>query len=136
MDRIHCVSGQENLTVGSSSFGKTLTLPSFLSALFNPSQVPYPSSLPFLLEPPFSLSATSPRFELPFNIWCSSCGSHVGMGVRYNAEKTRVGNYYTTPIFKFRMCVTTTLRYRLTQRSVLCTIHYTHSQVQVGIFNF
>ncbi|KAL5487407.1 hypothetical protein EMCRGX_G020001 [Ephydatia muelleri] len=43
------------------------------------------------------------RFELPFNIWCSGCGEHIGMGVRYNAEKTRVGYYYTTPIFKFRM---------------------------------
>ena len=25
------------------------------------------------------------------------------MGVRYNAEKTTVGKYYSTPIFKFRM---------------------------------
>ena len=25
------------------------------------------------------------------------------MGVRYNAEKSKVGNYYSTPIFKFRM---------------------------------
>ena len=24
-------------------------------------------------------------------------------GVRYNAEKKKVGNYYTTPIYKFRM---------------------------------
>ncbi|KAK6989988.1 coiled-coil domain-containing protein 130 [Biomphalaria glabrata] len=43
------------------------------------------------------------RFELPYNIWCGGCGSHVGMGVRYNAEKTKVGNYYSTPIYKFRM---------------------------------
>lgn len=43
------------------------------------------------------------RFELPYNIWCGGCNSHVGMGVRYNAEKTKVGNYYTTPIYKFRM---------------------------------
>lgn len=43
------------------------------------------------------------RFELPFNIWCGGCGSHVGMGVRYNAEKTTVGQYYSTRIFKFRM---------------------------------
>ena len=43
------------------------------------------------------------RFELPFNIWCGGCGSHVGMGVRYNAEKSQVGKYYSTPIFKFRM---------------------------------
>ena len=25
------------------------------------------------------------------------------MGVRYNAEKSQVGKYYSTPIFKFRM---------------------------------
>jgi coiled-coil domain-containing protein 130 len=25
------------------------------------------------------------------------------MGVRYNAEKSKVGMYYTTPIYKFRM---------------------------------
>ena len=27
------------------------------------------------------------RFELPFNIWCLGCNNHIGMGVRYNAEK-------------------------------------------------
>ncbi|XP_041357617.1 coiled-coil domain-containing protein 130 homolog [Gigantopelta aegis] len=43
------------------------------------------------------------RFELPYNIWCGGCNSHVGMGVRYNAEKKKVGNYYSTPIYKFRM---------------------------------
>lgn len=63
------------------------------------------------------------RFEMPYNIWCEGCGNHVGMGVRYNAEKKKVGAlrgqprgglsqmlplfqvgmYYTTPIFLFRM---------------------------------
>lgn len=43
------------------------------------------------------------RFELPFNIWCLKCDNHIAMGVRYNAEKTKVGNYYSTPIHKFRM---------------------------------
>ncbi|OAV89048.1 hypothetical protein PTTG_07127 [Puccinia triticina 1-1 BBBD Race 1] len=42
------------------------------------------------------------RFELPFNIWCGSCEAHIGMGVRYNAEKKKVGMYYTTPIYSFR----------------------------------
>ncbi|EIW71587.1 hypothetical protein TREMEDRAFT_28204, partial [Tremella mesenterica DSM 1558] len=42
------------------------------------------------------------RFELPFNIWCGSCGAHIGAGVRYNAQKKKVGNYYSTPIFGFR----------------------------------
>lgn len=40
---------------------------------------------------------------MPYNIWCSGCNNHIGMGVRYNAEKSKVGNYYTTPIYKFRM---------------------------------
>ncbi|KAI0315183.1 CWC16 protein [Amylostereum chailletii] len=42
------------------------------------------------------------RFELPFNIWCGSCEAHIGMGVRYNAEKKKIGMYYSTPIFSFR----------------------------------
>lgn len=43
------------------------------------------------------------RFEMPFNIWCDGCQNHIGMGVRYNAEKKKVGNYYTTPVYRFRM---------------------------------
>ena len=43
------------------------------------------------------------RFELPFNIWCGSCNKHIGQGVRFNAEKKRIGNYYSTPIWSFRM---------------------------------
>ncbi|KAI9583439.1 coiled-coil domain-containing protein 130 homolog [Glossina fuscipes] len=43
------------------------------------------------------------RFEMPYNIWCEGCKNHIGMGVRYNAEKTKVGMYYSTPIYKFRM---------------------------------
>jgi len=43
------------------------------------------------------------RFEMPYNIWCEGCGNHIGMGVRYNAQKTKVGMYYTTPVYQFRM---------------------------------
>ena len=43
------------------------------------------------------------RFEAPWGFWCGGCGGHVERGVRYNAEKKKVGNYYTTPIFAFRM---------------------------------
>lgn len=43
------------------------------------------------------------RFEMPFNIWCLGCNNHIGMGVRYNAEKSKIGNYYTTPIYQFKM---------------------------------
>ncbi|CDH55941.1 coiled-coil domain-containing protein 130 [Lichtheimia corymbifera JMRC:FSU:9682] len=43
------------------------------------------------------------RFELPFNIWCTGCENHIGRGVRYNAEKKKIGNYYSTPILQFRM---------------------------------
>ncbi|KZP27347.1 DUF572-domain-containing protein [Athelia psychrophila] len=42
------------------------------------------------------------RFEMPFNIWCGTCNNHIGMGVRYNAEKKKIGAYYSTPIFSFR----------------------------------
>ncbi|CAG9857997.1 unnamed protein product [Phyllotreta striolata] len=43
------------------------------------------------------------RFEMPYNIWCEGCKNHIGMGVRYNAEKTKVGMYYTTPVYQFKM---------------------------------
>lgn len=43
------------------------------------------------------------RFEMPFSIWCLKCENHIGMGVRYNAEKSKVGNYYTSPIYQFKM---------------------------------
>ena len=40
---------------------------------------------------------------MPYNIWCDGCQLHVGMGVRFNAEKTKIGMYYTTPVYQFRM---------------------------------
>lgn len=45
------------------------------------------------------------RFEMPFPIWCTTCPkpSIIGQGVRFNAEKKKVGNYYSTPIYSFRM---------------------------------
>ena len=42
------------------------------------------------------------RFELPFNVWCEGCQGHIGQGVRFNAEKERVGEYYSTPIYSFK----------------------------------
>lgn len=43
------------------------------------------------------------RFEMPFNVWCMKCDNHVAMGVRYNAEKSTIGHYYSTPIYRFKM---------------------------------
>ncbi|KAK6512244.1 hypothetical protein TWF481_001134 [Arthrobotrys musiformis] len=43
------------------------------------------------------------RFETPFNIWCTHCNNHIAQGVRFNAEKKKIGNYYSTPIFSFRV---------------------------------
>lgn len=47
------------------------------------------------------------RFEMPFPIWCSTCQPTesvlIGQGVRFNALKKKVGDYYTTPIYRFRM---------------------------------
>ena len=44
------------------------------------------------------------RFECPFAIWCMTCQPEqiVAQGVRFNAEKKKVGNYYSTPIWGFR----------------------------------
>ncbi|KAJ1736047.1 Protein saf4 [Coemansia biformis] len=43
------------------------------------------------------------RFELPFSVWCGGCGELLATGVRFNAEKTRIGSYFSTPIWSFRM---------------------------------
>ncbi|PVU88491.1 hypothetical protein BB559_005550 [Furculomyces boomerangus] len=43
------------------------------------------------------------RFEMPFNIWCGGCKSMIATGIRFNAEKKQIGNYYSTPIWSFRM---------------------------------
>ena len=45
------------------------------------------------------------RFEMPFAIWCSNCPKEtiIGQGVRFNAEKKKIGNYHSTPIYSFRM---------------------------------
>ncbi|KAK5103237.1 Protein saf4 [Lithohypha guttulata] len=45
------------------------------------------------------------RFECPFAIWCTNCQPEqiIGQGVRFNAEKKKVGNYYSTPIWSFRI---------------------------------
>lgn len=44
------------------------------------------------------------RFEMPFPIWCQSCAKPtiIGQGVRFNAEKKRVGSYFTSAIWSFR----------------------------------
>ncbi|KAI5309213.1 hypothetical protein KEM55_003784, partial [Ascosphaera atra] len=48
------------------------------------------------------------RFEMPFNAWCLHCDPAgetvlIGQGVRFNALKRKVGMYYTTPVWAFRM---------------------------------
>ena len=48
-------------------------------------------------------STLTVRFEMPFNVVCCHCEGHIAQGVRFNAEKTKVGNYYSTPIWAFKM---------------------------------
>ncbi|KAL3631312.1 hypothetical protein CASFOL_024296 [Castilleja foliolosa] len=43
------------------------------------------------------------KFEMPYNIWCGGCESMIAKGVRFNAEKKQVGNYYSTKIWSFTM---------------------------------
>eukprot|EP00040_Diaphanoeca_grandis_P018560 m.97666 g.97666 ORF g.97666 m.97666 type:complete len:346 (+) comp26999_c0_seq1:195-1232(+) len=43
------------------------------------------------------------RFETPWNMWCTTCNKMIGRGVRYNAEKKKVGKYYTTTLLSFTM---------------------------------
>ncbi|KAK1244667.1 hypothetical protein MKX07_003466 [Trichoderma sp. CBMAI-0711] len=44
------------------------------------------------------------RFEMPYAVWCLHCPrpTLIGQGVRFNAEKSRAGNYFSTPIWRFR----------------------------------
>ncbi|OJD30327.1 uncharacterized protein BKCO1_6200048 [Diplodia corticola] len=46
------------------------------------------------------------RFEMPFAVWCDGCGpapALIGQGVRFNAEKRRVGAHHSTPVWEFAM---------------------------------
>ncbi|KAL4787302.1 CWC16 protein [Aspergillus varians] len=45
------------------------------------------------------------RFEMPFAVWCTTCSPEniIGQGVRFNAEKKKIGNYHSTPVYSFRM---------------------------------
>lgn len=45
------------------------------------------------------------RFEMPFPIWCTTCPKPtiIGQGVRFNAEKKKIGHYFTSAIWNFRM---------------------------------
>lgn len=45
------------------------------------------------------------RFEMPFATWCTTCKPEalIAQGIRFNAEKKKVGNYYSTPIWSFKM---------------------------------
>ena len=45
------------------------------------------------------------RFEMPFAVWCHTCKPHaiIGQGVRFNAEKKKIGYYYSTPVWQFRI---------------------------------
>lgn len=43
------------------------------------------------------------RFEAPYDITCEKCERNIAQGVRFNAAKKRAGNYFTTPIWSFRM---------------------------------
>lgn len=42
---------------------------------------------------------------MPYPIWCTTCPKPtiIGQGVRFNAEKKKIGNYHSSPIYSFRM---------------------------------
>lgn len=44
------------------------------------------------------------RFELPFAIWCTTCAPEqiIAQGVRFNAQKKKVGMYFSSTIWGFR----------------------------------
>ncbi|CAI5746659.1 unnamed protein product [Peronospora destructor] len=47
------------------------------------------------------------RFEMPFHVWCAHCAAHIGRGVRFNARKKKVGQYFSSTVWEFHMrCAT------------------------------
>uniref|UniRef100_K3X4L3 Coiled-coil domain-containing protein 130 n=1 Tax=Globisporangium ultimum (strain ATCC 200006 / CBS 805.95 / DAOM BR144) TaxID=431595 RepID=K3X4L3_GLOUD len=43
------------------------------------------------------------RFEMPFNVWCAHCKTHIGRGVRFNAKKKKCGMYFSTIRYEFAL---------------------------------
>ena len=43
------------------------------------------------------------RLEMPFKVQCLHCKQFVGKGTRFDADKKKVGNYLSTPIYEFSM---------------------------------
>jgi coiled-coil domain-containing protein 130 len=43
------------------------------------------------------------RFELPWSTFCIKCERLLAKGVRFNAEKKKCGNYFSTTIWSFKM---------------------------------
>ncbi|CAI5724876.1 unnamed protein product [Peronospora effusa] len=43
------------------------------------------------------------RFEMPFHVWCTHCEEHIGRGVRFNARKKKVGQYFSSTVWEFRI---------------------------------
>lgn len=79
--------------------------PSSLDSSLDSSLVNRPTPSARSSKKPAGAGPPTIRFEMPFAIWCTTCSpeSIIAQGVRFNATKTRVGNYYTTPIWAFRM---------------------------------
>lgn len=52
-----------------------------------------------------TMTTTTVRFEMPFAVWCASCPQPtlIAQGVRFNAEKRRVGAYHSSPVWSFRL---------------------------------
>eukprot|EP00931_Biecheleriopsis_adriatica_P103209 TRINITY_DN78073_c0_g1_i1.p1 TRINITY_DN78073_c0_g1~~TRINITY_DN78073_c0_g1_i1.p1 ORF type:complete len:315 (-),score=65.56 TRINITY_DN78073_c0_g1_i1:74-1018(-) len=43
------------------------------------------------------------RFEMPFKVQCLRCGLYIAQGTRYDADKKKVGMYFSTPLYQFSM---------------------------------
>jgi coiled-coil domain-containing protein 130 len=43
------------------------------------------------------------RFELPFDVYCAGCERRFAEGTRYNAQKSKSGDYLSIPIWNFRL---------------------------------
>lgn len=65
------------------------------------------------------------RFEMPFKVQCLRCKTFIGQGSRYDADKKKVGMYFTSPIYEFSMrCRVVTGHEKSADGKIFCNQHF------------
>lgn len=62
---------------------------------------------------------------MPFPVWCGGCGHLIGKGVRFNAGKKHVGDYFSTKVWEFTFaapCCQTAMAVRTDPQHTECVV--------------